>query len=140
MGTYGLRVPASRVGYVPEAQGGLLPGPRVLYVLGTRTSHGRTVRTAYRRIPGDREVEALAHAAQALQLQPEHPKALYRRAQAHTHNHDQSAVLSRRSSAAGACSDAMLGAWADQRCRELIEQMPWNAPQGDPAPFLTVRR
>lgn len=32
----------------------------------------------------DREVEALAHAAQALQLQPEHPKALYRSAQAHT--------------------------------------------------------
>ena len=29
MGTYGLRVPASRVGYVPEAQGGLPPGPRV---------------------------------------------------------------------------------------------------------------
>ena len=26
MGTYGLRVPASRVGYVPEAQGGLPPG------------------------------------------------------------------------------------------------------------------
>ena len=30
MGTYGLRVPASRVGYVPEAQGGLPPGPHVL--------------------------------------------------------------------------------------------------------------
>ena len=29
MGTYRLRVPASRVGYVPEAQGGLPPGPRV---------------------------------------------------------------------------------------------------------------
>ena len=28
MGTYGLRVPASRVGYVPEEQGGLRPGPR----------------------------------------------------------------------------------------------------------------
>ena len=28
------------------------PGPRVLYVLGTRTSHGRTVRTAYRGTPG----------------------------------------------------------------------------------------
>ena len=26
MGTYRLRVPASRVGYVPEAQGGLPPG------------------------------------------------------------------------------------------------------------------
>ena len=26
MGTYGLRVPASHVGYVPEAQGGLPPG------------------------------------------------------------------------------------------------------------------
>ena len=48
MGTYRLRVPASRVGYVPEAQGGLPPGPRVLYVLGTRTSLGRTVRTACR--------------------------------------------------------------------------------------------
>ena len=43
LGTYRLRVPASRVGYVPEAQGGLPPGPRVLYVLGTRTSDGRTV-------------------------------------------------------------------------------------------------
>ena len=52
MGTYGLRVPASRVGYVLEAQGGLPPGPRVLYVLGTRTSLGRTVRTAYRGTPG----------------------------------------------------------------------------------------
>ena len=38
--------------YVPEAQGGLPPGPRVLYVLGTRTSLGRTVRTAYRGTPG----------------------------------------------------------------------------------------
>ena len=28
---YGLRVPASRVGYAPEAQGGLPPGPHVLY-------------------------------------------------------------------------------------------------------------
>ena len=52
MGTYGLRVPASRVGYVPEAQGGLPPGPRVLYVRGTRTSLGRWVRTAYRGTPG----------------------------------------------------------------------------------------
>ena len=41
-------MPASRVGYVREAHGGLPPGPRVLYVLGTRTSHGRAVRTAYR--------------------------------------------------------------------------------------------
>ena len=48
MGTYGLRVPTSRVGYVPEAQGGVPPGPHVLYVRGTRTSHRRTVRTAYR--------------------------------------------------------------------------------------------
>ena len=53
MGTYGPRVPASRVGYVPEAQGGLPPGPRVLYVRGTRTSLGRTVRTAYRGTPGE---------------------------------------------------------------------------------------
>ena len=29
MGTYRLRVPPSRVGYVLEAQGGLPPGPRV---------------------------------------------------------------------------------------------------------------
>ena len=28
------------------------PGPRVLYVLGTRTSLGRTVRTAHRGTPG----------------------------------------------------------------------------------------
>ena len=53
LGTYGLRVPASRVVYVPEAQGGLPPGPRVLYVRGTRTSLGRTIRTAYRGTPGD---------------------------------------------------------------------------------------
>ena len=32
MGTYRLRAPASRVGYVPDAQGGLPPGPRVLCV------------------------------------------------------------------------------------------------------------
>ena len=38
--------------YVPEAQGGLSPGPRVLYVLGTRTSLGRSVRTAHRDTPG----------------------------------------------------------------------------------------
>ena len=37
---------------MPEAQGGLPPGPRVLYVLAARTSHGRTVRTAYRGTPG----------------------------------------------------------------------------------------
>ena len=37
---YGLRVPASRVGYVPEAQGGLPPGPHLLYVLATRTRLG----------------------------------------------------------------------------------------------------
>ena len=47
MGTYRLRVPASRVGYVPEAQGGLPPVPHVLCVLGTRTSLGRSVRTAF---------------------------------------------------------------------------------------------
>ena len=52
MGTYRLRIPASRVGYVPEAQGGLPPGPRVLYVRGTRTSLRRWVRTAYRGTPG----------------------------------------------------------------------------------------
>ena len=43
---------ASCVGYVPEAQGGLPPGRRVLYVLGTRTSHGRTGRTAHRGTAG----------------------------------------------------------------------------------------
>ena len=52
LGTYTLRVPASRAGYVPDAQGGLPPGPHVLYVRGTRTSLGRLVRTAYRGNPG----------------------------------------------------------------------------------------
>ena len=56
LGTYGLRVPASRVGYVPEAQGGLPPGPHAQYVLGTRTSHGRTARTACCGTPGARAV------------------------------------------------------------------------------------
>jgi len=46
LGTYRLRVPASRVLYVPEAQGGLPPGPHVPCVLGTRASLGRSVRTA----------------------------------------------------------------------------------------------
>ena len=46
LGTYRLRLPASRVG--------LPPGPRVLYVLGTRTSLGSTVRTASRGTPGAR--------------------------------------------------------------------------------------
>ena len=36
------------MGYVPEAQGGRPPGPRVLHVPGTRTSLGRSVRTAHR--------------------------------------------------------------------------------------------
>ena len=36
---------ASRVGYEPEAQGGMPPGPQILYVLATRTSHGRTIHT-----------------------------------------------------------------------------------------------
>ena len=52
MGTYGLRVPASRIGYVPDAQGGSPPGPHVLYVRGTRTSLGRWVRTGYCGNPG----------------------------------------------------------------------------------------
>ena len=52
MGTYRLRVPASRVGYVPDAQGGSPPGPHVQYVRGTRTSLGRWVRTAYCGTPG----------------------------------------------------------------------------------------
>ena len=47
MGTYTLRVPASRVGYVLEAQGGFSLGPHVQYVLATRTGLGRWVRTAY---------------------------------------------------------------------------------------------
>ena len=37
--------------YVPDAQGGLPPGPHALYVLGTRTSLGRAVRTAHRGKP-----------------------------------------------------------------------------------------
>ena len=40
--------------YVPEAQGGLPPGPHVLYVRGTRTSLGRWVRTGYRGHPGEK--------------------------------------------------------------------------------------
>ena len=48
--TYGLRVPAPCVLYVPEAQGSLLPGPHALYVRRTRTSLGRAVRTAYRAV------------------------------------------------------------------------------------------
>ena len=54
LGTCRRRVPASRVLYVPDAQGGLPPGRHLLYVLGTRTSLGRTVRTAYRGNPGGR--------------------------------------------------------------------------------------
>ena len=49
-GTYGIRVPASRVLYVPGAQGSL-PLP-LLCVRGTRTSLGRAVRTAHRGTPG----------------------------------------------------------------------------------------
>ena len=52
MGTYTLRVPASRVGYVLEAQGGFSLGPHVQYVLATRTGLGRWVRTAYCGNPG----------------------------------------------------------------------------------------
>ena len=44
--------PAASVGYVREAQGAVPTGPRVLYVLGTRTSLGRTVRTAHRGTAG----------------------------------------------------------------------------------------
>ena len=55
-------MPASRVLYVPEAQGSVLPAPHALHVLGTRTSHARAVRTAHRgdhrRLPaGWEEVE-----------------------------------------------------------------------------------
>ena len=45
-------MPAFCVPNVPEAQGGLPPGPHVQYVLGTRTSLGRWVRTAYCGTPG----------------------------------------------------------------------------------------
>ena len=41
-----------RILYLPEAQGGLPPGPRVLYALGTRARLGRTVRAAHRGTPG----------------------------------------------------------------------------------------
>ena len=44
--------PAASVGYVREAQGAVPTGPRVLYVLGTRTSLGSTVRTAHRGTAG----------------------------------------------------------------------------------------
>ena len=55
-------MPASRVLYVPEAQGSVLLGPHALRVLGTRTSHARAVRIAHRgdhrRLPaGWEEVE-----------------------------------------------------------------------------------
>ena len=55
-------MPASRVLYVPEAQGSVLPVPHALHVLATRTSHARAVRTAHRgdhrRLPaGWEEVE-----------------------------------------------------------------------------------
>ena len=63
MGTYRLRVPASRVVYVPEAQGGLPPGPHVQYVRGTRTSLGRWVRTAYRGTPGYDKASQIAKKA-----------------------------------------------------------------------------
>ena len=46
-GTYGLRVPASCVPYVPEAQGSLPQGQALLYVRRTRTSLGLAVRTMY---------------------------------------------------------------------------------------------
>jgi len=47
------RISLPRCVCVPDAQGGLPAGPRVLYVLGTRTGLGRIVRTAYRGTPGD---------------------------------------------------------------------------------------
>ena len=46
---YRLRVPASRVGYVPEAQGGLPPGPHVRY---WERAPASAVSTAYRGTPG----------------------------------------------------------------------------------------
>ena len=48
--TYGLRVPASCVPYVHEAQGGLPPGPHALFVLGTCGYPPRACRT-YRDVP-----------------------------------------------------------------------------------------
>jgi hypothetical protein len=65
LGTYGLRVPASRVGYVPDAQGGLPPGRHALYVRGTRTSLGRWVHTARHGTPG---AQAYVRAALGLAL------------------------------------------------------------------------
>ena len=45
---HGLRVPASCVLHVPEAQGSLLPGRQARYVRRARTYRGRAVRIAYR--------------------------------------------------------------------------------------------
>ena len=55
--THGLRVPASCAPYVPEARGSFPPNPHAQYVLITRASLGRAVRTravrtAYRGTPG----------------------------------------------------------------------------------------
>ena len=57
MGTYALRVPAFRVGYVPEAQGGLPSGPHVLYVPGTRTAGVPYVRVPWH--PRQKQLEWL---------------------------------------------------------------------------------
>eukprot|EP00964_Phaeocystis_antarctica_P092732 scaffold59693_cov63-Phaeocystis_antarctica.AAC.4 len=57
--TYGLRVPASCVLYVSEAQGSWLPGPRALFVRRTRPSLGRAARTAYRGPSGDHDGQIL---------------------------------------------------------------------------------
>ena len=59
-------VRASRVGYVPEAQGGLPPRPRAPRTVRTgyaRTSLGRSVRTACRGTPGGHRVGRCVFAA-----------------------------------------------------------------------------
>ena len=70
----------------------------------------------------DRESEALAHAEQALQLQPEHPKALYRSAQAHTQRGEyaQARGFLRRAEAAAQGDSEVLKAVAQEGVR--VEQ------------------
>ena len=58
--TYGLRVPASCVPCVPEAQGSLPLGRGLPYVHRTRTSRRRVVRTAYRGTSGAHQGGRLA--------------------------------------------------------------------------------
>ena len=46
------------------------PGPHVLYVLGTRTSLGRSVRTAYRGTPGGECLRVVPGPGDTLQMAP----------------------------------------------------------------------